>query len=104
MQIFASMSERMGLIDVADYAQRFEAMGSAGAIGRPFRTRPRNSGARESGGTLFDALVPHGTHADIGTALQSDYGSLVDRMTFPSPEDPLLDAQSADVIATLDRV
>ena len=50
---------------------------------------------------MIHALVPQGCYAEIATVLLDAYAPLVDRMTFPVPEDPSEDAAVAGVIATL---
>ena len=50
---------------------------------------------------MIDALVPEGRYADIARILLDDYGSIVDRMTFPVPDDPAHDDQVAEVLFEL---
>ena len=50
---------------------------------------------------MIDALVPEGRYADIARILLDDYGSIVDRMTFPVPDDPAHDEQVAGVLDEL---
>ena len=50
---------------------------------------------------IIDTLVPQGTYADIAQTLLDGYGPIVDRLTFPVPDDPALDGEVASVIAAL---
>jgi probable F420-dependent oxidoreductase len=50
---------------------------------------------------LIDALVPQGTYDEIAELLIREYGPIVDRMTFPLPDDPALDAEVSKILAQL---
>lgn len=50
---------------------------------------------------IIDTLVPHGTYAEIADVLLAQFGSIVDRMTFPIPDDPSLDSEVAKVLQRL---
>lgn len=50
---------------------------------------------------IIDTLVPQGTYAEIAEILISDFGPIVDRITFPMPDDPSLDDEVAGVLARL---
>jgi hypothetical protein len=50
---------------------------------------------------IIDALVPQGTYAEIAKTLLDDFGPIVDRITFPLPDDPALDGEAAKVVGTL---
>jgi len=50
---------------------------------------------------IIDTLVPQGTYAEIAQTLLRDFGPIVDRMTFPVPDDPSLDREVAGVLAEL---
>jgi hypothetical protein len=50
---------------------------------------------------MIDTLVPLGTYAQIAEILIDTFASIVDRMTFPMPEDPALDGEVSKILATL---
>jgi hypothetical protein len=50
---------------------------------------------------MIEALVPQGRYADIAQILLGDYASLVDRITFPVPDDPDQDERVSEVVAEL---
>jgi probable F420-dependent oxidoreductase len=50
---------------------------------------------------MIDALVPQGRYGEIAKILRVSYGSLVERMTFPVPDDPGEDEAVADVLSDL---
>jgi probable F420-dependent oxidoreductase len=50
---------------------------------------------------IIDTLVPQGTYADIAGILIEAFGPIVDRITFPVPDDPALDSEAAKVLAAL---
>lgn len=50
---------------------------------------------------LIDALVPQGHYGEIVDVLRREYASLVDRLTFPVPEDPAEDGAVAEIVAAL---
>lgn len=50
---------------------------------------------------MIDVLVPQGRYTDIAKILLDDYDSIVDRITFPVPDDPAHDEQVAEVLAAL---
>jgi probable F420-dependent oxidoreductase len=52
---------------------------------------------------LIDALVPQGCYAEIATVLRDAYGSLVEGITFPVPENEAEDAEVAEVVSALQR-
>jgi hypothetical protein len=50
---------------------------------------------------IIDALVPQGSYAEIGEILIDSFAPIVDRMTFPMPEDPDLDGEVSKILASL---
>lgn len=50
---------------------------------------------------MIDALVPQGTYDEIADILLRDYAPLVDRLTFPVPDDPSEDGAVAEVLKAL---
>jgi probable F420-dependent oxidoreductase len=50
---------------------------------------------------MIEALVPQGRYADIARILLDDYARLVDRITFPVPDDPADDERAREVLAEL---
>ena len=50
---------------------------------------------------MIDTLVPLGTYAQIAEILIDTFASIVDRMTFPMPEDPALDGEVSKILASL---
>jgi hypothetical protein len=50
---------------------------------------------------LIDTLVPQGTYAEIAGILREQFGGIVDRMTFPMPDDP---AEDPEVTRVLDQL
>ena len=50
---------------------------------------------------MIEALVPQGRFADIARILLDDYARLVDRITFPVPDDPADDERASEVLAEL---
>lgn len=50
---------------------------------------------------MIDVLVPQGTYDEIGRILLDQFGPIVNRMTFPLPDDPEQDGEVAKVLATL---
>jgi probable F420-dependent oxidoreductase len=50
---------------------------------------------------MIEALVPQGRYADIARILLCDYASIVDRITFPVPDDPAHDERVSEVVAEL---
>ncbi len=50
---------------------------------------------------MIEALVPQGRYDDIAEILLDDYGSIVDRITFPLPDDPAKDEQVGEVLRAL---
>jgi probable F420-dependent oxidoreductase len=50
---------------------------------------------------IIDTLVPQGTYDEIAAILLGLYRPIVERITFPMPEDPALDERVARVIAEL---
>ena len=50
---------------------------------------------------IIDTLVPHGTYDEIADVLIEQFGPVVNRMTFPIPDDPSLDSAVAKVLARL---
>lgn len=53
---------------------------------------------------IIDTLVPQGTYAEIADILIEQFGGIVDRMTFPMPDDPTEDRAVAGVIEQLKSV
>jgi probable F420-dependent oxidoreductase len=50
---------------------------------------------------IIDTLVPLGSYAEIGEILIESFAPIVDRMTFPMPEDPAFDGEVAEILAHL---
>jgi probable F420-dependent oxidoreductase len=50
---------------------------------------------------IIDTLVPQGTYDEIGRILLDGFGPIVDRITFPLPDDPAIDGEAAKVLAIL---
>lgn len=50
---------------------------------------------------LLDLLVPRGIYSEIADVLRARFEGLANRLTFPLPEDPLLEPVVADVIQAL---
>jgi probable F420-dependent oxidoreductase len=50
---------------------------------------------------IIDTLVPQGSYDEIARILLDLYGPIVERITFPMPDDPTLDAEVARVISAL---
>ena len=50
---------------------------------------------------MIDELVPRGRYSEIAKVLLDDYGSIVDRMTFPVPDDPMQDEEVSEVLTAL---
>jgi len=50
---------------------------------------------------MIASLVPQGGYADIARILLDDYASIVDRITFPLPDDPTDDQRVSDILAEL---
>jgi probable F420-dependent oxidoreductase len=50
---------------------------------------------------IIDTLVPQGRYDEIARTLLDLYGPIVERITFPMPDDPALDGRVAEVIAAL---
>lgn len=50
---------------------------------------------------IIDTLVPQGAYDEIAAILRDLYSPVAERITFPLPDDPSLDAEAARVIADL---
>jgi probable F420-dependent oxidoreductase len=50
---------------------------------------------------IIDTLVPQGTYSEIAQILLDGFGPIVERITFPLPDDPALDGEAAKVVAKL---
>jgi len=76
-----------------------------GEIGRKLHDLSKRGGWDEMKGLvtdeMMDELVPHGPYSEIARILLDDYGSLVDRITFPVPDDPTRDEAVSHVLETL---
>jgi probable F420-dependent oxidoreductase len=50
---------------------------------------------------IIDTLVPQGTYSEIARILLDEFEPIVDRITFPVPDDPTLDEDASKVLAAL---
>lgn len=76
-----------------------------GEVGRELNALSKRERWDEMPGLISDRMieeiVPHGRYEEIAQILQDGYGSIVDRITFPVPDDPARDAQVAEVLHAL---
>jgi len=76
-----------------------------GEVGRKLHALSKRGAWDEMKGLVTDeminALVPQGRYSEIARTLLDDYGSIVDRITFPIPDDSAEDDQVAEVLAAL---
>jgi probable F420-dependent oxidoreductase len=76
-----------------------------GAVGRKLNDLSKRGSWDEMKGLvtdeMIDELVPRGRYSEIAKVLLDDYGSIVDRMTFPVPDDPMQDEEVSDVLTAL---
>jgi probable F420-dependent oxidoreductase len=79
-----------------------------GEVGRKLHDLSKRGCWDEMGGLVTDemleGLIPHGLYGDIAGILLDEYGPLVDRLTFPVPDDRTLDEEVSDVLSRLSGV